>query len=458
MKGLVPAHGAAAQALTEDRWSAFLMGKKPFNVIDGQLTGCLLPPQKKTDNPPAVDLLGFLHIVMTTQNFSNLVQQLHLRNWTEYSFTFNNEATNIKICGNGKDKTSIWRALWCDQCHKVRISIMKQKISIIIIYIFLSTLAFGQDISQYSELIKEAVDYYEKGEFLKSGQKYSEAFLSLGNKENAVDRYNAERNIVDRYNAACSWALANELDSAFAQLFKIAKAGLIIPYNHLIKDPQLNSLHDDPRWDEIKVIVKANEEKAEANLDKELVAILEKIYEEDQKFRMKINEIEQKYGRKSEEMKAHWKIINEKDSINLIKVKKILDERGWLGSDIIGEKGNTTLFLVIQHSDIETQIKYLPIMRDAVKKGNARPSDLALLEDRILLRQGKKQIYGSQIGRNQETGEHYVLPLKDPENVDKRRSAVGLGPLQNYVVHFGITWNIEEYIKKLPEIDAQQKN
>jgi hypothetical protein len=308
---------------------------------------------------------------------------------------------------------------------------------------------------KYSKLIKEAFDYYERGEFLKSGQKYSEAFLGLGNKGNVVYRYDAVR---DRYNAACSWALANELDFAFVQLFKIARAGLHIDYNHLIKDPDLKSLHNDPRWDEIKVIVKANEEKAEAKIDKELIAILEKIFEEDQKYRMKIDEIEQKYGRKSKEMKAHWKIINEKDSINLIKVKKILDERGWLGPDIIGVQGNSTLFLVIQHSDIETQKKYLPIMRDAVKKGNARPADLALLEDRVLLGQGKRQIYGSQIGRNQETGEYYVLPLKDPENVDKRRSAVGLESLQDYVVHFGITWNVEEYIKKLPEIEAQQKN
>ncbi len=82
-------------------------------------------------------------------------------------------------------------------------------------------------------------------------------------------------------------------------------------------------------------------------------------------------------------MKAHWKIINEKDSINLIKIKKILDERGWLGADIIGNQGNSTLFLVIQHSDIETQEKYLPMMREAVKKGNANSSSLALLEDRV---------------------------------------------------------------------------
>ena len=109
------------------------------------------------------------------------------------------------------------------------------------------------------------------------------------------------------------------------------------------------------------------------------MAILETIYQEGQKYRMEIKGIEEKYGWESDEMKAHWKIINKKDSINLIKVKRIIDERGWLGVDVIGNQGNSTLFLVIQHSDIETQENYLPIMRDAVKKGNARASSLALL-------------------------------------------------------------------------------
>ncbi len=152
-------------------------------------------------------------------------------------------------------------------------------------------------------------------------------------------------------------------------------------------------------------------------------------------------------------MRAHWQKINEIDSVNLVKVKKILDERGWLGDDVIGSQGNTTLFLVIQHSDQKTQEQYLPMMREAVKKGNARPSSLALLEDRVALGQGKKQTYGSQIGY--DDGGAYVLPLDDPDHVDERRASVGLGKLQDYVSQWNITWEAEEYKKKLPEIEAK---
>jgi len=297
---------------------------------------------------------------------------------------------------------------------------------------------FGQDREKYTLLIKTATNLYESKDYLKSGEKYSEAFVALGGKGM----------VNDRYNAACSWALANQLDSAFVQLLKIAENGNYTNYGHITKDTDLNSLHGDKRWTRVIEIVKANKDKAEAGLDKSLVEILDTIYLEDQKYRQQIKGIEEKYGWESQEMKAHWKIINEKDSINLIKVKKILDERGWLGEDLIGNQGNSTLFLVIQHSDLETQEKYLPMMREAANIGNANVGDLALLEDRVALRKGGKQIYGSQVGRNKETGEYYILPLIDPDNVDKRRSEVGLEPLQEYVSIWGITWNVEEYKKK----------
>ena len=88
-------------------------------------------------------------------------------------------------------------------------------------------------------------------------------------------------------------------------------------------------------------------------------------------------------------------------------------------------------------------------MREAVKKGNARSSSLALLEDRVSLRKGGKQIYGSQIGRDQGTGDHYVLPLEDPENVDKRRAEVGLGPIANYISNWNITWDVTKHIERI---------
>ena len=200
-----------------------------------------------------------------------------------------------------------------------------------------------------------------------------------------------------------------------------------------------------------------NNEKKEANLDNELVAILDTIHTEDQKYRMQSNEIEKKYGWNSDEMKALWIIINKMDSINLFKVEKILDNKGWLSVNIIGEQGNTTLFLVIQHSDIETQLKYLPMMRDAVNKGNAKPGQLAFLEDRVALEQGKRQIYGSQLRSVPTSGEYFVSPLIDPENVNKRRAEVGLGTIEDYIKYWGLTWDVKKHKERTAKIEFEKK-
>ena len=188
------------------------------------------------------------------------------------------------------------------------------------------------------------------------------------------------------------------------------------------------------------------DKESDKDLDETLVAILDSIFYEDQNNRSTTID-----GNNSEGLREGI----DRDSINRIKVTKILDERGWLGSDVIGEQGNLTLFLVIQHSPIETQLKYLPMMREAVKKGNARGIDLALLEDRVALDQGKRQIYGSQIGKEEGTGIFFVFPIIDPENVDKRRAEIGLQTLDEYINFWGITWDIEEHKKLTKKMENE---
>jgi len=128
-----------------------------------------------------------------------------------------------------------------------------------------------------------------------------------------------------------------------------------------------------------------------------------------------------------------------------------------LGADVVGGQGNSTLFLVIQHADQATQEKYLPMMREAVKNGKAQGSSLALLEDRVALGQGNRQIYGSQIGRDPETQIYFISPLEDPDNVDKRRAEVGLQSLADYASRWQITWDVEQYKKDLPQIEEKVK-
>jgi len=194
--------------------------------------------------------------------------------------------------------------------------------------------------------------------------------------------------------------------------------------------------------------------------DISLMAQLDTIHQEDQNYRIRITEILGKSQRSESdniEFIALLKIMNEKDSINLLKIEKILNEYGWLGADVIGEQGNKTLFLVIQHSDLETQLKYLPMMREAVKLGNVKRKDFALLEDRTAVRQGKRQIYGSQIFKDYDTGESYVYPLIEPEKVNERRAEVGLEPIEDYVKCVGMIWDVEKHKEITKRLESQKE-
>jgi len=321
---------------------------------------------------------------------------------------------------------------------------MRKTAILTLLGLLITNFSFGQDGEKYNQYVNEAENLYESKEYLKSGQKYSNAFFALGNKGT----------LSDRYNAACSWALANQPDSAFVQLLRIAEIGNYTDLKFLTSDSDLNSLHSDERWNIVIGTIQSNRQ----NLDEFLISVLDTIYQEDQGYRFKAHEIEKEFGQESEEMKAHVKILQEKDSIHLITIKNILDEHGWLGADVIGNQGTLTLFLVIQHSNPEAQQEYLPMMREAVKNGNAHASHLALLEDRVALGKGEKQIFGSQIGQDPETGEYYVSPLLDPDNVDKRRAEVGLDPIQDYLSNWGLTWDVEKYKKDLPEFEEKRKN
>lgn len=110
-------------------------------------------------------------------------------------------------------KFTVERTLVLDNQYLPMHNQKEKKHSIIRAVIILGILSFQmihvvfcQNTREYTRLINEAYTLYQNKEYLKSGNKYTEAFIANGNKGT----------LYDRYNAACSWALANKPDSAFA--------------------------------------------------------------------------------------------------------------------------------------------------------------------------------------------------------------------------------------------------
>jgi hypothetical protein len=164
-------------------------------------------------------------------------------------------------------------------------------------------------------------------------------------------------------------------------------------------------------------------------------AELEAMLTTDQAHRTEVIELEKQHGRDSREVKEAWAKQTAIDTRNIARLEEIIAAHGWPGSTRFGSKASVAAFLILQHADIRYQKRYLPQARAAAAQGELRASSLALLEDRVRLREGQKQLYGSQVTRN-SAGEWEPLPLEDEASVDTRRAGVGLGPLADYLQGF----------------------
>ena len=108
------------------------------------------------------------------------------------------------------------------------------------------------------------------------------------------------------------------------------------------------------------------------------------------------------------------------DAANMKRLAEIIDAFGWPGLRFAGAASQSA-FLVLQHADSASQHKYLPLLRDAVARNDAMGSQLALLEDRVRVSDGKPQLYGSQLNGDPPR----FAPIEDEAHVDERRRSVG---------------------------------
>ncbi|MGH9213783.1 MAG: DUF6624 domain-containing protein [Acidimicrobiales bacterium] len=129
-------------------------------------------------------------------------------------------------------------------------------------------------------------------------------------------------------------------------------------------------------------------------------------------------------------------VVEYNDDARTDRLREIIDEHGWPTHDLVGEDGASAAWLIAQHSDFDVafQQEALELLRDAVDAGQADPTELAYLEDRVAVNNGEPQRYGTQVTCVE--GHAEPDPLDDPDQVDQLRSDVGLGPLAGYLADF----------------------
>ena len=122
------------------------------------------------------------------------------------------------------------------------------------------------------------------------------------------------------------------------------------------------------------------------------------------------------------------------DAGNIARLQAIVEQHGWPGSDLVGLDGAEGAFLVLQHASHAVQKELFPLVEAGYGEGTVSGQSYALLLDRILVRDGRPQVYGSQARPFDEwmDGEPALEPIEDEANVDARRAALGLPPLEAY--------------------------
>jgi len=104
---------------------------------------------------------------------------------------------------------------------------------------------------------------------------------------------------------------------------------------------------------------------------------------------------------------------------------------GWPAISLVGKKAANNYWLLVQHQGLAFQKIVLPDMKRAVDKGEASKMDFAYLYDRVMVREGKPQHWGTQ--GTCVNGKAKLYDVDERATLDRRRAELSLWPEKEYL-------------------------
>jgi hypothetical protein len=134
-------------------------------------------------------------------------------------------------------------------------------------------------------------------------------------------------------------------------------------------------------------------------------------------------------------LKGEGPWLPELDRMHTERMRAIVEELGWPTISKVGEAASMNAWRLVQHADhdVAFQEHCLGLMK-ACPPGEVLKEKLAYLEDRIRVNRGQPQPYGTQ-GYLTDQGDWVTRPIEDRRNVNSRRAAVGLEPIEQYILY-----------------------
>ena len=237
------------------------------------------------------------------------------------------------------------------------------------------------------------------------------------------------------YALASTYALQPQYsDSAFHYLdLALAHEDTVKP----LQDPDLYFLIDDERWAQVETRqLDKLATRVAGPFDRAYARQLLRIRMSEWAFRYHIMLAHRQIGPESPILTALAKAMSEHHDANLVRLRRLLQEKGWPELSAVGEEAAYAAGNVINHADLATRQHYLPLLEAACERGEGDWSRYAHIRDRTELELGNPQVYGTQMELDEKTGRYEPRPMVDPGRVDERRAEKGMEPIDEQLRRF----------------------
>ncbi len=269
-----------------------------------------------------------------------------------------------------------------------------------------------------------------------SSKNPGDSLRNEGNLREAIQHYNKlycanPGDIHNLYNYACALSVSGLNDSCFKYLNKYME---LDTSTAILVDPDFLTIRKDPRWNDLenKLILMINLKYRNPFKDIEYAKALWKLSALDQAYFNEIGIAGRKIGMNSSVQRALWEFKFMINKENQKELSDLIEKKGWPKISEVGTEAADAAFLVIQHSDLETQKKYIQLLKERCEQKEASWINYAFLYDRIQTTENKPQRYGTQSRWDEKRNVIELFPLEDEKKVNDWRKGVGLEPLEIY--------------------------
>lgn len=126
-----------------------------------------------------------------------------------------------------------------------------------------------------------------------------------------------------------------------------------------------------------------------------------------------------------EDATTHKHLVYVIDAAHNQRIHQLITKHGYPTRKVVGAKALKAFWLLVQHQDFDIELQ-----RACLEHCDFAPPEMAYLTDRILVGEGKKQLFGTQFTK--KNGKRVPQPIQHRKNLDKRRRAHGLGSFAQY--------------------------